>query len=80
MSGRALAYLTDFLGADSDTEVPKSTLRTPYWESIGSLLGARFQGWVLHPTVARLEVQADFLPLSNISLICDCFEYVGRSI
>lgn len=36
MSGRALAYLTDFFGTDSHAEVRKSTLQTPYWESIGS--------------------------------------------
>ena len=37
MSGRALTYVTVFFGTDSDSEVRKSTLWTPYWESIGSL-------------------------------------------
>lgn len=36
MSGRALAYLTDFFGTDSHTEVRKSTLQTAWWELIGS--------------------------------------------
>jgi hypothetical protein len=39
MSGRALTYLTDFFGTDSDAEVRKSTLWTAYWESIGSAFG-----------------------------------------
>jgi len=36
MSGRALAYLTDFFGTDSHAEVWKSTLQTAWWELIGS--------------------------------------------
>lgn len=36
MSGRALAYLTDFFGTDSHAEVRKSTLQTAWWELIGS--------------------------------------------
>ena len=36
MSGRALAYLTDFFGTDSHTEVSKSTLPTACRELIGS--------------------------------------------
>ena len=36
MSGRALAYLTDFFGTDSHAEVWKSTLRTACRELIGS--------------------------------------------
>jgi excisionase family DNA binding protein len=39
MSGRALAYLTDFFGTDSHAEVRKSTLRTAWWELIGSAFG-----------------------------------------
>src|SRR5271154_6115555 len=39
MSGRALAYLTDFFGTDSHAEVRKSTLQTAWWELIGSAFG-----------------------------------------
>src|SRR5882762_5556513 len=36
MSDRALAYVVEFPGTNGDSEVWKSTLWTPYWESIGS--------------------------------------------
>ena len=36
MSGRALTYVAEFFGTDSTPEVRKSTLWTPYRESIGS--------------------------------------------
>jgi hypothetical protein len=36
MSDRALTYVVDFSGTNGDSEVRKSTLWTPYWESIGS--------------------------------------------
>ena len=36
MSDRALTYVVDFLGTNGDSEVRKSTHRTPYRESIGS--------------------------------------------
>src|SRR5580698_4834068 len=35
MSDRALTYVAEFSGTNGDSEVWKSTPRTPYWESIG---------------------------------------------
>ena len=37
MSDRALAYVVEFSGTNGDSEVWKSTHRTAYWESIGSV-------------------------------------------
>ena len=59
MSDRALAYLTDFFGTDSHTEVRKSTLQTAWWEFIGSAfyrLGfAPNVLWILGPKAPRLK-------------------------
>jgi len=58
MSGRALTYLTDFFGTDSDAEVRKSTLQTPYRESIGSAFGRLG----FHPMVAHFAFSNDAFP------------------
>jgi len=68
MSGRALAYLTDFLGADSDTEVPKSTLRTPYWERVFKVgfCTQRSQDWKCKLTFYRFRIFRLFAIVSNM--------------
>ena len=63
MSDRALTYVADFSGTNGDSEVRKSTLWTPSWESIGSAflrLGFPYNvRWILGCRDARCDEDYD---------------------